>query len=213
MLHIWAIFLIEIRLKYENVILLSSSRAFSLSTPTFSCLPLWTTVRLYGKKATKCNKDSRDHLFFIWRQIYLVWNLRFTFLRSVFDICNRKRNIYYAQLIKIWLETNCTAKMMLLWKVNRIKARQKGKTSYHLCFQSYMVDFTVWHLYVRYSYLSKCAIALRCLPFVFVFTIHTTENKKILYLPIFTLKTIIIFLNSGPQIQRIFKVQNARYLM
>ena len=61
-------FCIEIRLKYETNILLSSSRAFSLSTlwktvlflsalelfhclpPLFHCQPLWTTVRLHGKK-------------------------------------------------------------------------------------------------------------------------------------------------------------------
>ena len=41
---------IEISLKYEKNILLSSSRAFSLSTPTFSLSTQWTTVRLHGKK-------------------------------------------------------------------------------------------------------------------------------------------------------------------
>ena len=62
-------FYIEIRLKHEKIILLSSSRAFSLSTPTFS----WTTVRLIESKlfsmvrlhgkATKCNYcDATDYL-------------------------------------------------------------------------------------------------------------------------------------------------------
>jgi hypothetical protein len=63
LLYFWAIFLIEIRLKYEKNILLSSSRSFSLSTPIensylsalelfhclpplFLCLPLWKTVML-----------------------------------------------------------------------------------------------------------------------------------------------------------------------
>ena len=36
LLHFWVIFYIKIRLKYEKNILLSSSKAFSLSTPTFS---------------------------------------------------------------------------------------------------------------------------------------------------------------------------------
>ena len=44
-------FYIKIRLKYEKNILLSSSKAFLLSTPA-----LWKTARLHGKKATKCNK-------------------------------------------------------------------------------------------------------------------------------------------------------------
>ena len=35
LLHFWVIFFIKIRLKYEKIILLSSSKAFSLSTPTF----------------------------------------------------------------------------------------------------------------------------------------------------------------------------------
>ena len=50
-------FYIEIRLKYEKKnILLSSSRAFSLYIPTFHCLPLWTTVRLHGKKLQNATK-------------------------------------------------------------------------------------------------------------------------------------------------------------
>ena len=61
-------FYIEISLKYEKLILLSSSRTFSLSIPymenstvlsdleLFHCPPLWTKVRLHGKKTTKCNK-------------------------------------------------------------------------------------------------------------------------------------------------------------
>ena len=51
-------FYIEIRLKYEKIILLSSSRAFSLSTPTF---PLSTPVdnsEVTWKKATKYNKNN-----------------------------------------------------------------------------------------------------------------------------------------------------------
>ena len=50
LLHFWVIFFyIEIRLKYEKNILLSSSRAFSLSTPVDNSEAIW-------KKATKCNK-------------------------------------------------------------------------------------------------------------------------------------------------------------
>ena len=68
LLHFGSYFYIEIILKYEKNILLSRSRAFSLSTPMgkqcclsaielfhclfplFCCLPLWKTVRLHGKK-------------------------------------------------------------------------------------------------------------------------------------------------------------------
>ena len=49
-------FYVEIRLEYEKNILLSSSRTFSLSTPTF---PLSTPVDISEapwKIATKCNK-------------------------------------------------------------------------------------------------------------------------------------------------------------
>ena len=54
-------FYIEIRLKYEKIILLSSSRAFSLSTPVENSEATW-------KIATKCNK----FLFFIWNIIEYV---------------------------------------------------------------------------------------------------------------------------------------------
>ena len=50
---------IEIRLKYEKNILLSSSRAFSLSTLLFLCLALWKTVRLHGKKLQNATNNFR----------------------------------------------------------------------------------------------------------------------------------------------------------
>ena len=49
-------FYIEIRLKYEKNILLSRSRAFSLSTPTFSLSTRVGNSEATCKKATKCNK-------------------------------------------------------------------------------------------------------------------------------------------------------------
>ena len=49
-------FYIEIRLKYEKNILLSSSRAFSLSTPTFSLSTPVENNEATWKKVTKCNK-------------------------------------------------------------------------------------------------------------------------------------------------------------
>ena len=49
-------FYIEIRLKYEKNILLSSSRAFSLSTHTFSLSTSVDNSEATWKKATKCNK-------------------------------------------------------------------------------------------------------------------------------------------------------------
>ena len=49
-------FYIEIRLKYKRNILLSSSRAFSLSTPAFLLsTPVENSLATW-KKATKCNK-------------------------------------------------------------------------------------------------------------------------------------------------------------
>ena len=45
-------FYIEIRLKYEKKIFCCPALEL------FHCLPLWTTVRLHGKKATKCNKTG-----------------------------------------------------------------------------------------------------------------------------------------------------------
>ena len=62
-------FYIEVRLKYEKNILLSSSRAFSLSTPIENsavCLPLWKTVRIHGKKlqnATTLITEKRLDIF------------------------------------------------------------------------------------------------------------------------------------------------------
>ena len=49
-------FYIEIRVKYEKNILLSSSRAFSLSTPTFLLSTPVENSEATWKKATKCNK-------------------------------------------------------------------------------------------------------------------------------------------------------------
>ena len=49
-------FYIEIRLKFERNILLSTSRAFSLSTPTFSLSIPVDNSEATWKKATKCNK-------------------------------------------------------------------------------------------------------------------------------------------------------------
>ena len=59
-------FYIEIRLKYEKIILSSSSRAFDClsygkqcclsALELFHCLPLWKTVRLYGKKLQNATK-------------------------------------------------------------------------------------------------------------------------------------------------------------
>ena len=54
-------FYIEFRLKYEKVILLSSSRAFSLSTPTFSLSTPVENSEATWKRATKCNK-TRDRV-------------------------------------------------------------------------------------------------------------------------------------------------------
>ena len=71
---------IEIRLKYQKIILLSNSRAFSLSTPMensaflsalelfhclpplFHCVPLSKTVRLHGKKLQNATKDNSHAL-------------------------------------------------------------------------------------------------------------------------------------------------------
>ena len=44
-------------LKYEKIILLSSSRTFSLSTPTFSLSTPAENNEATWKKATKCNKQ------------------------------------------------------------------------------------------------------------------------------------------------------------
>ena len=49
LLHFWVIFYTKMRPKYEEIILLSSSRAFQLSTPIENSEAIW-------KKATKCNK-------------------------------------------------------------------------------------------------------------------------------------------------------------
>ena len=54
-------FYIEIRLKYEKNILLSSSRAFSLSNPTFSLSTPVENSEARWKKATKCNKERFLH--------------------------------------------------------------------------------------------------------------------------------------------------------
>ena len=40
-----------------ETVLFVSSRAFSLSTPLFGCLPLWTTVKLDGKKLQNATKN------------------------------------------------------------------------------------------------------------------------------------------------------------
>ena len=68
-------FYIEIRLKYETIILLSSSRAFSFSIPMensavcqlchcllhlFCCLPMWKTMRLHGKKLQNATNTFRS---------------------------------------------------------------------------------------------------------------------------------------------------------
>ena len=58
LLHFWVIFFIKIRLKYEKIILLSSSRAFSLSTPTFLFSTPVDNSEATWKKATKCNKST-----------------------------------------------------------------------------------------------------------------------------------------------------------
>ena len=61
LLHFWQLifgqyFFIEIRLKYEKIILLSSSRAFLLSTPTFLLFaPMDNSEATYPEKTTKCN--------------------------------------------------------------------------------------------------------------------------------------------------------------
>ena len=57
-------FYIEIRLKYEKNILLSSSRAFSLSTPTFSFSTPLDNSEATWKRATKCNKTVMQMWFF-----------------------------------------------------------------------------------------------------------------------------------------------------
>ena len=49
-------FFIKIRLKNEKNILLSSSRSFSLSTPTFSLSASEDNSKATWKKATKCKK-------------------------------------------------------------------------------------------------------------------------------------------------------------
>ena len=43
LLHFWVIFHFEIRLKYEKIFCCPALELFH-------CLPLWTTVRLHGKK-------------------------------------------------------------------------------------------------------------------------------------------------------------------
>ena len=58
LLHFGWYFYIEIRLRYGKNILLSSSRAFSLSTPTFLLSTLYKNSEATWKKATKCNKTS-----------------------------------------------------------------------------------------------------------------------------------------------------------
>ena len=94
-------FYIEIRLKYEKIILLSSSRAFSLSTrpvvysisygkqcclsvlenfqclpPLFWCLPLWKTVRLHGKKLQNATERVDGGVKnMIWSVIFWVYPL------------------------------------------------------------------------------------------------------------------------------------------
>ena len=50
LLHFWV--------KYEKIILLSSSRAFSLSTPPFLLSTPVENSEATWKKATKCNKQS-----------------------------------------------------------------------------------------------------------------------------------------------------------
>ena len=71
------LFYTKVRLKYEKDILLSSSRAFSLSTPTF----LLSTpvdnraVRLHGKSLQNATKPKFVSIFFSSNIIDLVKNL------------------------------------------------------------------------------------------------------------------------------------------
>ena len=66
-------------------ILLSSSRAFSLSTPTFSLSTLWTTVRLHGKKlqnATNLYYHLLVHCNVQSASINILWSARICFQKA-----------------------------------------------------------------------------------------------------------------------------------
>ena len=69
LLHFWEICYIEIKLKYEKIILfivysygkkcyLLALEVFQCLPPLFRCLPLWTTVRLHGKKLQNATKKD-----------------------------------------------------------------------------------------------------------------------------------------------------------
>ena len=73
-------FYIEIRLKYEKLILLFSSRAFSLSTPTFSFSTPVDHSEATWKIATKCNKLRIMSLNSITATPLWQWRLYWTFL-------------------------------------------------------------------------------------------------------------------------------------
>ena len=90
LLHFWVIFYIEFRLKYEKNILLSSSRAFSLSTPTFHCLSLWKTVRLHGKKLQNATKIFFKSLLFLTLEIYFSPSCNSKALCTFILVCNSR---------------------------------------------------------------------------------------------------------------------------
>ena len=101
-------FYIEIRLKYEKIILLSSSRAFSLSTPMensklgkqcwlsalelfcclpplFCCLSLRKTVKLHGKKLQNATNTSISWDFNSrCLLVYPVWRMHLYVCISMF---------------------------------------------------------------------------------------------------------------------------------
>ena len=90
----WWYFYIEITLKYEKNVLLSSSRAFSLSTPNIlSSIPMYNCETTW-KKATKCNKlyvpwvsKSTILCFKLWNPTTLSlvsWGLEVTPLATPF---------------------------------------------------------------------------------------------------------------------------------
>ena len=87
-------FFTKIRLKYEKIILLSSARAFLLSTPVENSEATW-------KKATKCNKN-------------LFWNY-LTINTKIFQ--HFDHNILLI-VVCPWMQTEKTSMLMVISVIN-----------------------------------------------------------------------------------------------
>ena len=81
-------FYIEIRLKSEKKILLSSSRAYSLSPPTFLLSTPVENSEATLKKATKCNKESVAYVVVNFAFVNFDLSLCVLFFFSIYKVSN-----------------------------------------------------------------------------------------------------------------------------